>query len=151
VREGLIRKLELHRLVGLDTPLFIHHMERSVRYSPLTTLVLDSVSAGSVRAVTSLLTIMEVIVQPLRLGRRDVADRYETFVAEYPNLTIARVDRDAVRAASVLRAEYRLGALDALHIAACLRSGATAFLTNDRDLRRVSDLEILQLDDFLGA
>jgi predicted nucleic acid-binding protein len=37
---------------------------------------------------------------------------------------------------AVPSAEYRLRPAGALHVAACLEQGATAFLSNDRELRR---------------
>jgi predicted nucleic acid-binding protein len=53
------------------------------------------------------------------------------------------------RCAAELRASYRLRPADALQVAACLVYGATAFLTNDRDLRRIGDLQVLLLEDFV--
>jgi len=37
---------------------------------------------------------------------------------------------------------------DALHIATAMESGAQAFITNDRSMRIVSQLEIVMLDDY---
>jgi len=53
------------------------------------------------------------------------------------------------RQATVLRARYNIRVPDALQIAAALKSGATAFVTNDRRLRRVQGLKVLVLDDYL--
>jgi hypothetical protein len=36
-------------------------------------------------------------------------------------------------------------------VGACLEHGTTAFLTNDRGLRRVGELETLLLEDFVEA
>jgi predicted nucleic acid-binding protein len=38
-----------------------------------------------------------------------------------------------------------------MQIAACLHHGATAFLTNDMRLRRVTELEVIILNDFLDS
>ena len=149
MRERIVRALQFHKLTGFDTSVFVYHVERSVSYAPLTSLVLDSVAAGSFAAVTSILTLMELTVQPLQRGRRDLAEQYEIFVTEHPNLTVAPIDTVMVRTAAELRAAYRLRAIDALHVAACLEAGASAFLTNDRDLPRVRELQVLLLDDFV--
>ena len=53
-----------------------------------------------------------------------------------------------MRRAAELRAMHRLSAPDALQVAACLQHGATAFLTNDRKLRRVVEVEGLLLSEF---
>ncbi len=93
---------------------------------------------------------MELTVKPLQLGFADVADEYEMVLSTYPNLTIAGFDRATARRAAELRAIYRLRPADALQVAACLQSGATAFLTNDKGLRRVTEeIHVMVLDDFV--
>ncbi len=67
----------------------------------------------------------------------------------FPNLVITDIDRSIARKAAELRAVHRLRPADALQIAACLKLGATAFLTNDQDLRRVSELTMLVLEDYV--
>ena len=57
-------------------------------------------------------------------------------------------DRVTARRAAKLRARHRLSLADAFQVASCLQLGATAFLTNDRRLRRVTELEVVLLDDF---
>jgi predicted nucleic acid-binding protein len=64
-------------------------------------------------------------------------------------VVIAALDRPAARRAAQLRAEHRLRPADALQVAACLEQGATAFLSNDRELRRISDLHVWMLKDFV--
>lgn len=84
-----------------------------------------------------------------QLGRPEVADEYEVILANYPNLRIIEVARSTARRAAELRAAHRLRPADAVQLAACLEAGATAFLSNDRDLGRVAEIEVLLLNDFL--
>jgi predicted nucleic acid-binding protein len=92
---------------------------------------------------------MEISVRPLQLGRPDVADEYETLLAAFPNLSIVKVSRPIARRAAELRATFRLRPADAVQVATTIERGATAFLTNDKGLRRVNILDVLLLDDFL--
>jgi predicted nucleic acid-binding protein len=94
---------------------------------------------------------MEVAVRPLQLGRDDAANEYELLIATFPNLLIVELDRACARRAAELRATYRLRPADSLQVAACLEHGATAMLTNDKGLRRVQELDIVLLDDFVEA
>jgi predicted nucleic acid-binding protein len=64
-------------------------------------------------------------------------------------LAIAALDRPVARREAELRAEYRLRPADALHVAACLEQGATAFLSNDRERRRTTHLQVWMLEDFV--
>ncbi len=136
-------------MVGLDTSAFIYHLEGASPYAECTSSVFDELACGSFRGVTSVLTLMELSVKPLQMGRSDVADEYEVLLVNFPNLLIVDLNRDTVRSAAELRANYRLWPADALQIAACPEAGATAFLTNDRVLRRVAELEVVLLEDLL--
>jgi RecA-family ATPase len=62
------------------------------------------------------------------------------------------VTRDVARRAAQLRARYRLRPADALQMATALVHGATAFVTNDRQLTRLAPvLDIITLDDFAAV
>ncbi len=137
--------------VGLDTSIFIYHIEGSSRYAEPAGIALDGLAAALFTGVTSILTLMELVVRPLQLGQREIANDYEALVRTYPNLTIVNLNPAIARRAAELRARYRLRAADALQVGACLEHGARAFLTNDRDLRRVVELDVLLLDDWVTA
>src|SRR6266498_965571 len=121
----------------------IYQLEASPTYRPVVEPVFDTLAAGGIRAVTSVITLMEIAVLPIRRDRRDLADGYEAYLLEYPNLTIVDVDRTITRRAAELRAAHRLRPADALHAATALVAGANYFLTNDRTLSRIPGLRVL--------
>jgi len=144
------RRLARHSVVGLDTSIFIYHLEAHPRYLPLTRELLASIQAGDQRAVTSTVTIMELTVRPWQVGRPAVAREYEALLAHFPNLALADVTRDVARQAAQLRARFRLRPADALQVATAVVHGATAFVTNDRRLEQLApDLDMVLLDDLL--
>lgn len=145
----LAATLRSHERVGLDTPVFIYHIEARARFAGPAGVALDELAGGAFAGVTSVLTLMEIAVKPLQIGRPEVAEEYEVLLANYPNLAVAAIDRPTARRAAGLRARHRLRPPDALQVAACLEQGATAFLTNDRELRRVTELQVLVLEDFV--
>lgn len=147
---GLGATLRRHERIGLDTPVFIYHIEGASRFAEPAGVALEELVSGAFGGVTSVLTLMEIAVKPLQVGRPDVAEEYEILLANYPNLAIAAIDRPTAHRAAELRARYRLRPADALQVAACLEQGATAFLTNDRELRRVTELQVLILEDFVA-
>ncbi|MBA3416369.1 MAG: type II toxin-antitoxin system VapC family toxin [Chloroflexia bacterium] len=146
---GLTETLARHRLVGLDTAVFIYLLEDVPPYAALARSVLESIASGAVGGVTSALSLMELAVKPLRAGRADLADEYEARISGISNLLVAELDRTALRRAAEIRASYRLQPADALRVGACLRHGATAFLTNDRDFRRLDEIDVILLSDYL--
>lgn len=141
-------RLADHAVIGLDTSIFIYHLEAHPRYRLLTQEVLAGVQAGQWTAVTSTVTVMELTVRPWRLGQAAVAREYETLLVHFPNLRLADVTRDVARRAAQLRAQNRLRPADALQVATALLLGATAWVTNDHRLARLgSTLDVVLLDD----
>jgi predicted nucleic acid-binding protein len=148
--ERLIQKLTKLTIVGIDTPLFIYHLEANKKYIGLTQRSLSSLENGKWRGITSTITLMEINVHPWRVGREDVARKYETLLMNFPNLEIVDIDRDVARIASQLRARFDIRPPDALQVAASLVAGGRCFLTNDRRLSGLQSLtEIIVLDDYL--
>lgn len=144
------QRLAQHTMIGLDTSVFIYHFEANRRYLALTTAVLSAIQAGKCNGVISVSSVMELTVHPWKLGRREIAQQYETLLAYFPNLTLADVTRDVARQAAQLRAQHNLRPADALQVATGLVHQATAFITNDAQWKRLSSrLEIVVLEDFV--
>jgi len=145
----LTEQLGAHPRIGLDTSIFIYHLEHHPRYFPLTHELLSGVEAGRWEALASTVTLMELTVRPWQLKRPDVARAYEEALAYFPNLMLVDVTRDVARRAAQIRAQYNLRPADALHIATALAHDATAFVTNDRDFVRLDAPSIITLSDFV--
>ena len=147
--DALVNALSDHRVVEIDTSIFIYHLEGSTRYAAAVARVFDMLEEGRFLGVTSLITLLELTMRPLQLQRPDIAEGYELLLITYPNLTIVDFDRAVIRRPAERRATYRLVPPDAMQVAGCLHAGATAMLSNDKTLRRVSELDVVILDDFV--
>ena len=146
--DAIVEALGSTRRIGIDTPVFIYHIQQASPRAMAATAILRAVADGRFEGVTSVITLLEVTIQPLRLGRPEVADAYRALIADIPNLAIVDVDASVARIGAELRAVYGLRTPDALQIAACLAHGAEAFITNDRRLRRVAEVDVRLLEDF---
>jgi len=143
-------RLATHTIIGLDTSVFIYHLEAHPVYLPLTRELLAGVEAGRWTAVISTVTVMELTVRPWQLDRPAVARAYEALLVHFPHLILADVTRDVARRAAQLRARYRIRPADALQVATALIHEATAFVTNDRLPTRLSPaLDVVMLDNFV--
>ena len=93
------------------------------------------------------LTLLELTVRPLQLGRQDVADEYELLLSYFPNVELEEVSCDVLLDAAALRARYRLRTPDAILMATGIRSAATAAVTNDEGWKavRASGIETILL------
>ena len=145
----LSERLAAHAIIGLDTSIFIYHLEAHPQYLPLTRELLAEVETGRWVAITSTVTIMELTVRPWQLNRPAVARAYEALLAHFPHLILADTTRDVARQAAQLRARYRIRPADAIQVATALIHGATALVTNDQLLIRLTPaLDVVMLSDF---
>ena len=143
----LTEQLDIHRSIGLDTPVFIYHLEANPNYLSLTQEILGGVEQGRWNAVTSVITLMELTVRPWKLGREDVARKYEALLVHFPHLVLVDIDREVARWAARLRAEYGIRPVDALQAASCLVTGVKCLVTNDRRLGRLEEvMEVVVLE-----
>jgi predicted nucleic acid-binding protein len=147
-RREIVDALRDFQRVGFDTPVFVYHIEQSSRWAATASASLEAMVDGSFAGMTSVLTLLEISIKPLRLGRPEVADAYEALIGDITNLAIHNVDVRSARIGAELRAKYGLRTPDSLQIAACFANGAEAFVTNDRRLRRVKEIDVIVLDDF---
>ena len=63
-------------IVGLDTAPLIYFIEENPTYLPIVRRFFEAVDRGEFRAVTSVLTLTEVLIHPLRHGDHNLADQY---------------------------------------------------------------------------
>ncbi len=135
--------------VALDSSIFIYFIEEHRRYLPVVKPVFSSVAAHDVAAVTSSITLLEVLVRPLRANQPALAAEYEQILTRSSGITLVALDLPLLRLASHLRANWGLKTPDALQLAAALQSSCTVFLTNDERIPQLPGLRVLQAQDYL--
>jgi predicted nucleic acid-binding protein len=137
-------------LVGIDAVIWIYEFERNAVFGPmLEPFFRDRLNTGKNRAGASVLTLGEVLVKPLSLGRMDLVAAYRTTFSSRPGFDVWDAARNVVEKAAELRARYKLKMMDALHVASAVVNRADLFLTNDDGLRRVTEIKVLVLKDYL--
>ena len=131
----------------LDANAIIYAAETPERF-PSLGVVLDRVDLGDLSAITSALTLAEVLVMPLRKANALAVASYQNRLASGPTLTVADVSRDVLIRAATIRATTPAVKLpDAIHAATALVAGCDVFLTNDLRLRSVPGLRVVTLAD----
>jgi uncharacterized protein len=149
-RHLLANRLASHQSVGVDSAIFIYQFEAHPIYHPLAHIVLSGIIDQRYEGVTSVMTITEITVHSWRANMEMIAREYESLLAHFPNLHLAEVNRDIARRAARLRADFGIRTPDALQVATAVEHRATAFVTNDRALRRLNGvLDIIVLQEFV--
>jgi predicted nucleic acid-binding protein len=109
--------------------------------------IMRYVDSGRIDGTASAIALTEVLVQPLRSGNSALAKRYEAVLSNSLHFHLEPVSAKIARQGASLRATYHLRTPDALHIATALDVGCDAFLTNDLDIKRVTEINVLVLDE----
>jgi len=134
-------------LYAVDSMLFVYHFEGHERFGPAAGRLLAAAEAGRCRLVASVLARLEVLVVPRRHGREDLCQRYRDLFDSFPNLTVLPIGPEIAEIAADLRAAHNLRTPDALHLATALQAGAKAFVSGDRRIRGVEEIEVVDLEE----
>jgi predicted nucleic acid-binding protein len=143
------RLLSVTRLF-VDTAPIIYYVEGNSRYLARVAPVFARLDAGTLAAVTSPITLAECLIIPYRDNRADRRKLFTELITAGNNTSFVPIESVAADKAAELRARFNLSLADALQLAVALMSGCDAFLTNDSAFGRVTDLDIIILED-LGS
>jgi len=144
---GVEEFLRRHRRIALDTSVFIFQIDGNPAYLDLVRPIFRWLEGPSGAAVTSTITMLEVLVHPYRSGEVDRVDECYALLSTYPHLDWVAPTLEIADRAARLRAEYRLATPDAIQAATALLCGAPALISNDDAFRRVRGLDLLILHD----
>lgn len=146
---GLAAELQRHRAIGIDTQVFIYHFEGAGTLASAAMQVFEALRDGICNGATSVITLSELLVRPIQLSDLGTARAYELALSRMPGLQLVDVDRSQASMAASLRSHHNIQIADALQVTAAIAAGATAFVTNDLRLRRLVEIDVLMLDDFV--
>jgi predicted nucleic acid-binding protein len=146
---GIRGFLRRHRRIALDTSIFIYQLEANPRYVTLTDPVFAWLEQPNHEAVTSTITMTELLVQPYRDSGEQRVDEFYALLSSYPNLEWIAPDLEAADIAARLRANHRLRTPDALQAATAVQAKASGLITNDPAFALVPAFETLVLDRLL--
>ena len=115
---------------------------------PLVLPLFEAVYYSRIRLVTSTITLIEVLVQPIRRGELKIAQQYRDVLTNAANIQLVPLSQQIAETAAILRAQYQLRTPDTIQLATAKMSGAAAFITNDEQFAK-TDFNVLLLDRIL--
>lgn len=137
------------KVVGLDTTPLIYFVEENEAYLGIIRPFFEAMDKGEFRVVTSMVTLLEVLVHPLRYGDSFLAQQYRDILLHARGLTTLPLSQDIAEEAARLRAVYNIRTPDAIQVATAIQAGAQFFLTNDERLPTFPELKVLILSRLL--
>ncbi|AGL01681.1 type II toxin-antitoxin system VapC family toxin [Desulfoscipio gibsoniae] len=142
--EQLLRDVEK---VALDTNIIIYLLEQNHQFFTAARDIFDLIESGSVRGITSALSLTEVLTKPYKTGDYTLANEYKLLFRYFPNFCILDVNAVVSERAAWLRARYGLKTPDAIFAATALVGEADVFISNDSDLYKVDELKVINLNN----
>lgn len=131
------------KTVAIDTAPFIYFIEQHPTFLPKVEAIFECAEHREINAITSVLTLLEVLVHPIRNGRSDLANQYRDILLGSPAIKVIPVDASIAETAATLRANSNLRTPDSIHLATAILHGAYFFITGDANLPFTPPLRIL--------
>ncbi|MDQ2885599.1 MAG: PIN domain-containing protein [Chloroflexota bacterium] len=136
------------QIVGMDTAPFIYFIEENPTYVKFVDPLFEAIGRNEFRVVTSMVTLLEVLVVPIRFKRDSSIQKYRDLLFKSTGISTVPVIQEIAEEAARLRSIYSsMRTPDAIQIATATQAPASYFLTNDARLPSLSGLKMLQLDE----
>lgn len=135
-------KVTPYRLVGLDTAVFIYYFNQHPRFGPKAKAIFAALAENRLKALTSTISLAELLA--LKAQRDEIRQLHQE-VLELPNFSFLPVDEAIATEAARIRRDFGFRLPDALQLATTKLAKAQAFITNDKRLKRFSELDVILL------
>jgi len=139
VRDALIGITRL----GLDTAPIIYFVEASPQYHAHCSPFFDQIDNQAIEAFTSVILLTETLVHPLRNSDVYRLSAFRSLLLATQGISTVSLTITVAERAAQLRAVYNLRTPDTIQVATALAIGCDAFLTNDINLKRVTELRVI--------
>jgi len=134
-----------YRRIGLDTNVLIYYIEEHPIYLKKIEPLIEKIADGKATGITSYVTLLELLVKPIREGRSYLVNQYKTILTG--QLEMVPMDEAVSIKAAELRAKYGIKTPDAIQLASVIHKKGDVFITNDRGLKDVKEIKVLILED----
>ena len=135
------------RRLYIDSAPLIYYVEENAAYLDKMREIVGIVDQTDLLAFSSVLTLAEVLVLPLRQGDQQLVQAYQEILVAGDDYELVVVTPEIAVTAADIRARYGLGTPDSLHVATAIATHCDTMLTNDSDMKRIKELSVLLLDD----
>lgn len=141
-------KLSKYQAVFLDTAPIIYFVEKNPQFFPVVEAIFDAIDSGKITAFTSPITLSESLIFPFKQENKELANVFSSLIVNANNTRFVNIDEDIGFLAAQLRVKYNLSLTDAIQIATAINAKCDGFLTNDIQLKRVTEIEIIVIKEF---
>lgn len=134
-----------YKRIGLDTNILIYYIEEHPVYFKKVAPFIDRIADNKAIGITSYVTLIELLVKPIREKRFDLVEQYRTILTDH--LVMVQLDEYVSSKAAELCAKYSIRTPDAIQLASVISKNGDVFITNDERLETVKEIKVLTLKD----
>jgi predicted nucleic acid-binding protein len=145
---GLIEMLN-GKTVFFDTAPFIYVFENKLPYKKLLAPVFLAVDAGTIHAVSSLITVVEVLSKPYGLKQWDLVKTYRKLFGRSSKIDVLSITMETADLTAQVRGKYNMKTPDAIQWATATLRNVDYFLTNDKGFKILNDDRVLVVDEYI--
>jgi predicted nucleic acid-binding protein len=141
--------------VYFDANLFIYAFEKTEKALEGQAALLNLFSMLSMRQLdvhSSVLTKLEVLIQPLRHQLTQLENDYRLLLSGQQGVTVHPITNEVLELATLQRATNGFKLADAIHAATAIHAQCDYLITADKGFLRVGpQIRVLLLNDFVNA
>ena len=137
--------------VYVDACTLIYSVERIEPFCTTVAPMWDALRNGRIAIITSAISLLEVLVKPIRDDNTALVDQYKSVLTQATGLSCVPLTMPLMEEAARLRAFLNLKTPDAIHAASALESECVLFVTNDTVFKRVPGLNVVVLSEVVAA
>jgi predicted nucleic acid-binding protein len=101
----------------VDTSPIIYFIEEHPVYINEVSDIFTRTAEGTVQVVTSVITLIEVLTKPYKLGQNDIVRTYKDFFFNSRGFSVMSINTDIAKLTARIRAEFGFKLPDALQLA----------------------------------
>lgn len=132
----------------LDSSVFIYAFENHPKYKSLTRPLFNALSDSKLKAVTSIITITEVLTIPLKEKESKLVNTYLEVFSKLPNLDVLLPSYWSAVEAAKIRAKYNFTLPDSYQLALAREAKCKSLITNDKNLLKFKEIKMIHLDSY---
>jgi len=120
----------------IDTNVFLNIIYKERVLSERSSVFLRKVHAGKLKAITSSVTLLEIILDMVGSGFSDITEVAVASIEDLHNLEVVPLDHTMTKLAAEHVIKEKLTIHDAYHLATATSRKARAFVTRDEELSK---------------
>ena len=135
--------------VFLDTSPIIYLIESNPLFYPKISSYVAISIKNDVPILTSVISIAEFGVKPKKINKLELIEDLEQMLSVL-QIKVVDINLETAEISSSLRAKYQsLKSFDALQRASAISNNCNVFVTNDKRLKTITEINVLTMDDLL--